>query len=48
MSHVGAMQGSMHAAGRLGDTIGLHVTQDAFFAQQNNSIYSVHVLCSNI
>ena len=48
MSHIGAMQGSMHAAGRLGDTVVLHMTQDAFFAQQNNSICSIYMLCSNI
>jgi hypothetical protein len=47
MSHIGAMQGSMHAAGRLGDTIVLHVTQSVFFAQQNNRHF-MHMLCINI
>jgi ribosomal protein L32 len=39
-----------HACGRKArrHTIDLHVTQDALFAQQNNSIYSIHMLCSNI
>jgi hypothetical protein len=39
-----------HACGRKArrHTIGLHATQDALFAQQNNSIYSIHMLCSNI
>jgi hypothetical protein len=39
-----------HACGRKArrHTIGLHVTQVALFSQQNNSIYFIHMLCSNI
>ena len=39
-----------HACGREArrHTIGLHVTQDALFAHQDNSMYSVHMHCSNI